>query len=79
MAFNFIKRVLGINSNLDRIVTMKVLITITENLQGKIDHSMPHIFKTIFDSLIESTEKKYPTTYQCFSCADQYVSGTTVF
>src|SRR3569833_1446201 len=67
MAFNFIKRVLDINSNskhlLDGIVAMKVLITMIENLQGKIDQAMPHIVKIKVDSLIESTERKCPKNY----------------
>ncbi len=67
MAFNFIKRVLDINRNSkhlqDGVVAMKVIITMLENLFGKIDEALPLIIQMVVQCLQECANEKTPPNY----------------
>lgn len=51
MTFKFIKRVLDINRNSkhlqDGVVAMKLIITMLENLKGRIDQVVPHLLQMV--------------------------------
>ena len=64
MTFKFMQQVLVINQNskskLDCVVVLKIMITIFENLPGKIDHALPQLVGMLLAELSVISQKKKP-------------------